>query len=96
MEGSASTFLHVRDWPHSPSHRITLPGAYIVTAGTYLKQPFFDAPELLTCLTNLLLDLAETFAWTLQAWAVFPTITTSSANPNIRKHSVASPRNCTL
>ena len=61
----------LRDWPHSPSHRLTLPGTYIVTAGTYLKQHFFSTPDLLTYLTNLLLDLAQTHGWALQAWAVF-------------------------
>ncbi len=62
----------LRDWPHSPAHRLSLPGAYIVTAGTYQKQKFFDTPVLLTKLTNLLLDLAETHGWMIQAWAVFP------------------------
>jgi len=62
----------LRDWPHSPAHRLSLPGAYIVTAGTYQKQKFFDTPTLLTRLTNLLLNLAEAHGWTIQAWAVFP------------------------
>jgi putative transposase len=44
----------------------------MVTAGTYLKQKFFSTPALLTQLTNLLLRLAETHDWNLQAWAVFP------------------------
>ena len=29
---------NMRDWPHSPLHRLGEPGAYIVTAGTYLKR----------------------------------------------------------
>ena len=70
-ETAVCSITPLRDWPHSPSHRLTLPGTYIVTAGTYLKQPFFNTPELLTYLTNLLLDLAEVHGWTLQAWSVF-------------------------
>ncbi len=60
------------DWAHSPAHRLSLPGAYIVTAGTYQKQKYFNTPALLTKLTNLLLDLAEVHSWMMQAWAVFP------------------------
>jgi putative transposase len=60
------------DWPHSPSHRLTLPGTYIVTAGTYQKQRFFNTPALLTNFTNLLLQQADAHGWTVQAWAVFP------------------------
>src|SRR5271166_3463672 len=60
------------DWPHSPVHRLSLAGAYMVTAGTYQKQKFFNTPVLLTQLTNLLLQRAEFHCWVLQAWAVFP------------------------
>ena len=66
-----SSALAVRDWPHSPAHRLNLPGTYIVTGGTYGKLSFFNTPTLLTYLTNLLLDLAEAHGWTLQAWAIF-------------------------
>src|SRR5208282_4305602 len=59
-------------WAHSPAHYLTLPGAYIVTAGTYQKEKLFNTPFLLTKLTNLLLDLAEKHVWMIQAWAVFP------------------------
>jgi len=44
----------------------------MVTAGTYLKLPLFQTRETLTYLTNLLLELAESYNWRLQAWAVFP------------------------
>jgi len=49
-----------------------MPAAYIVTAGTYQKQKYFDTPASLTMLTNLLLDLAGDHGWMMQAWAVFP------------------------
>ncbi len=42
----------------------------MVTAGTYHKQPFFGSPERLTLLCDKLLELAETYGWNLQAWAV--------------------------
>ena len=44
----------------------------MVTAGTYLKLPIFQTREALTYLTNLLLELAETYGLRLEAWAVFP------------------------
>jgi putative transposase len=60
------------NWPHSPAHRLSLAGAYMVTAATYQKQEFFNTPTLLTQLTNLLLQRAAAHGWFLQAWAVFP------------------------
>lgn len=62
----------MRDWPHSPVHRLGQPGAYFVTAGTYLKKPIFRGPQQLGFLCGALLDLAEKHQWNLQAWAVFP------------------------
>lgn len=44
----------------------------MVTAGTYLKQPLFGGAERLGYLSEMLLHLAEEYAWQLQAWAVFP------------------------
>ena len=60
----------MRDWPHSPVHRLTEAGAYMVTAGTYHKEPFFRATERLELLCDALLGLAEGYGWQLQAWAV--------------------------
>lgn len=62
----------LRDWPHGPAHRVCTAGAYMVTAGTYQKFPLFQTTESLTFLTNLLLELAESHGWKLEAWAVFP------------------------
>ena len=62
----------MRDWPHSPVHRLSVPGAYMVTAGTYLKMPFFRGAQRLEYLCDTLLELAEKYQWNLQAWAVFP------------------------
>lgn len=60
------------DWPHSPSHRLEAAGAYIVTAGTYHKQPFFRSAKRLTYLCESLLQVASSRGWKLEAWAVFP------------------------
>ena len=81
----------LRDWPHSPIHRLSESGAYMVTAATYQKQKFFDTPILLTQLTNLLLCQAEKHGWTLQAWAVFPNhyhFLAESSNPQNLRHMI--------
>jgi putative transposase len=44
----------------------------MVTAGTYYKEPFFRGADGLEYLCGMLLELAEKYAWQLQAWAVFP------------------------
>jgi hypothetical protein len=35
----------MRDWPHSPIHRLAATGAYIVTGATYLKKPTFAGAQ---------------------------------------------------
>jgi putative transposase len=67
-----SIALHMSDWPHSPVHRVREAGTYMVTAGTYLKRPFFRGAERLRYLCEMLLELADKYEWQLQAWAVFP------------------------
>lgn len=67
-----SSPVTIQDWPHSPIHRVSRLGVYMVTAGTYLKQPIFTDADALTKLTNLLLELADIYRWNMQAWAVFP------------------------
>lgn len=62
----------MRDWPHSPLHRLGQPGAYMVTAGTYRKQHFFASAERLDYLCDSLFNFVEKYGWQLQAWAVFP------------------------
>jgi putative transposase len=60
------------DWPHSPSHRFTERGTYMVTAGTYGKQPTFGSRPRLSLLREMLMKLCLDHGWALQAWAVFP------------------------
>jgi putative transposase len=72
MSSSPANNLALKDWPHSPPHRLSTVGTFIVTAGTYQKKTFFNTPSRLTRLTNLLLELAGKQGWQLHAWAVFP------------------------
>jgi len=69
MPGIHSSRIH--DWPHSPIHRVSEAGMYMVTAGTYQKAPLFQSTASLSLLTTLLLELAGHHGWKLQAWAVF-------------------------
>src|SRR5690348_15172951 len=75
----------IRDWPHAPAHRLREGGTYIITAGTYGKDPLFDSSERLTYVTNALMTLTEEYGWSLEAWAVFPNhyhFVGASKNPN--------------
>ena len=87
-DGRSSQPIKLRNWPHSPAHRLQDPGTYIVTAGTYKHAPIFRGRERLTRLTNHILELAERYRWSLQAWAVFPNhyhfVGTSQAPESLR------------
>jgi putative transposase len=60
------------DWPHAPVHRVSENGTYIVTAGTYLKRHVLNSDAKLRLVHDTLLELAEKYAWLLQAWTVLP------------------------
>lgn len=57
-------------WPHAPVHRLTERGVYMVTSGTYRKQPLLHSPERLTLVRDLLFEYADKHRWALHAWAV--------------------------
>ncbi len=59
-----------KEWAHSPSHCFVPEATYIVTAGTYQKKRFFDSPERLGIVLSALMQQANRFDWSLQAWAV--------------------------
>ena len=63
--------MHKTHWPHAPTHHLSERGAFIVTAGTYLKAHHFRGPERLAVLHRGLLRVAHDFGWHLGAWAVF-------------------------
>jgi putative transposase len=58
-------------WPHAPTHQLSAVGTYFVTAGTYCKEHHFRATKRLDVLQRGLLQVAQEFGWTLEAWAVF-------------------------
>jgi putative transposase len=58
-------------WPHAPVHKLSHRGAYMVTAGTYLKEHHFCGARRLRVLHRGLLRVALDFGWQLEAWAVF-------------------------
>lgn len=59
-------------WPHAPSHEVSHPGRYILTAATYHKEKLFNTAEKLTLLEDVLLQALLEEGWKVQAWAVFP------------------------
>ena len=73
MKNRQSTFVpaHKTPWPHAPEHRLSVRGAYFVTASTYLHQHHFAGKARLTVLHRGLLKVAADFGWRLEAWAVF-------------------------
>jgi REP-associated tyrosine transposase len=58
--------------PHTPLHKFSYQGAYIVTASTYERKLLYLENEHLDFLTNELHRKALKFEWRLDAWAVFP------------------------
>src|SRR5688572_28336259 len=59
------------DWAHAPMHRLADGGAYMVTAGTYLKEHLFHSPERRTFLLESFFKMCTDFGWLLEAWAFF-------------------------
>jgi putative transposase len=57
-------------WPHAPEHRLYEPGTYMVTCGTYKKEPHLNSDVRRDDFLALLFKLAEKFEWRLQAWAI--------------------------
>ena len=60
----------MKSWPHAPPHWLFEPGIYMVTTGTYLKQPHLNSPARLDFFLESLFKYAEEFQWALRAWAV--------------------------
>ena len=60
------------DWPHAPIHRLDAAGMYMVTAGTYKKEPLFNSRTKLNLLQSELFSRALAHGAALQAWAIFP------------------------
>jgi putative transposase len=60
------------DWPHSPVHRLSEAGAYMVTAATYRRTAIFADERRRDYVRDTLFECAAEFGWDLQAWAVIP------------------------
>ena len=58
------------DWPHSPPHRLTEHGAYMITCGTHLKAHFLNTPERLDLFRRLFFACITEAGWDPHAWAV--------------------------
>src|SRR4030095_12453406 len=58
-------------WPHAPVHKLSSRGTYFLTAGTYLKEHFFQSADRLRVLHRGLLTVARDAGCQLEAWAVF-------------------------
>jgi putative transposase len=57
-------------WPHAPFHWFDKSGIYMVTTGSFLKQPYLGACERKDYFQATLFSCAEEFGWQLQAWAI--------------------------
>lgn len=55
------------DWPHSPIHRFSDAGTYMVTGATLYRKLFFLGEEKLDLLQDTLFQFAESYGWQLQA-----------------------------
>ena len=60
------------DWPHSPIHRLTTAGAYMVTGAIYRNQLLLASGARRSLVQDALLELAPSMEWQLQAWAILP------------------------
>jgi putative transposase len=58
------------DWPHSPPHRLTEQGAYMVTCGTHLKVSLLNTSVKLDMFRDVFFACAAESGWTLHAWAI--------------------------
>jgi putative transposase len=58
------------DWHHAPMHRLEEDGAYMVTGAVYQKKSLLKDDRRLALVHDSLLELADHYGWSLQAWAV--------------------------
>jgi putative transposase len=59
------------EWPHAPPHRLSIGGAYFVTAATYENRHHFRGRSRLEVVHRGLLKVLKAGGWHLEAWAVF-------------------------
>ena len=71
MDNRGTSTPNATAWPHAPVHRLSEPGTYFVTAGTYQKIHHFRGARRLGVLHRGLLQVTHDAGWQLEAWAVF-------------------------
>ena len=59
------------DWPHSPVHRFSERGTYILTAGTLNKELLFSDARRLDLLNDTIVSIASSMSIDLQSWSAF-------------------------
>ena len=61
----------MKSWHHRPAHVFEPNAMYFVTAGTFHRQHYFHHPAKLQLVQNVLFEVADSYEWKLQAWALF-------------------------
>jgi len=56
----------MNDWPHAPVHRLSVAGAYMVTAGTYGKERLFNTNQ--NPMRHGLAKVANQYKWCSAKW----------------------------
>ncbi len=59
-----------KPWHHAPLHLLMERGIFMITAGTYQKDLFFNSADRLQFLHDRLHACVHEFGWQLHAWAV--------------------------
>jgi len=81
------------DWPHSPPHRLSEQGAYMITGGTYKKAHFLNTPRKLDMFRCLFFDCITEAGWNLHAWAILSNhyhfIASSPEDPNSLRRMIS-------
>jgi len=57
-------------YPHNPPHLFLPNVSYMVTAGAFQKEHYFQSPAIRALICQTLFEMSERFKWQLEAWAV--------------------------
>jgi putative transposase len=60
----------ITNWPHAPMHYTDGHGIYMITAGTYHKQHYFNTGEKLSILLKAIFACCTESNFGMQAWSV--------------------------
>ncbi len=80
-------------WPHSPPHRLSEQGAYMVTCGTYQKSHYLNTHDKLDFFRTLFFTCLTESKWDLHAWAILSNhyhfIASSPSDPGTLKRMLS-------